>query len=90
MIEIWQNKQTEAPSIQVGSITIDLGRETPAQAELFRLVMNHPDADAGASVRAPLTEEIQRAFLSVLAEHTEVFLPKKKMPHSVEVQVDRS
>ena len=94
MIEVWQNKQTEAPSIQVGSITMDLGKEdTEAQAELFKEVMNHPDAVAGGAVRAPLTKTIAlaaaRVFQEELDRHT-IKEPKNRMPHKVEVSVDRS
>lgn len=53
---------------------MDLGKkETPAQNRLFELVMNHPDADGGASVRAPLTEEIRTTLESVISEYLKNF-----------------
>jgi hypothetical protein len=89
VIEIWSNKITEAPSVQVGTITMDLGKaSTAAQDKLFALVMNHPDAIAAGAVRAPMTPEIASAFVTVVDEHLKTFLPKKKrMPHTVEVTV---
>lgn len=73
---------------------MDLGKKpTPAQDTLFALVMNHPEADAAGAVRAPMTQEIADAFVAVVQEEAHKFLPKqpkKKMPHSVEVSVDRA
>ena len=88
MIEIWKNKLTENPSIQVGSITIDLGKETLAQKALFELVTNHPDTDVGPSMRGPVTDEIAEAFELVLAEEIQKYRPKKKMTHSLKISVD--
>lgn len=88
MIEVWQNKETGAPSIQVGSITMDLGKkETESQATLFALVMNHPDAVASGAVRAPLTPEIIAAFEKMIVESLRNMLPKR-MGHVVQVHVD--
>jgi len=92
MIEVWQNKQTEAPSFQVGSIVMDLGKkETEAQKELFAEVMNHPDATVAGAVRAPLSSRIALAAARVLQEHLEAHTvkePKKRMPHEVKVSVE--
>lgn len=94
MIEVWQNKETECPSVQVGSLTMDLGKEdTPAQKVLFALVMNHPDAVAGGAVRAPVNDQIAQALMEVVQDEIGKHLPKprkKRMPHSVQVSVDRS
>jgi len=68
MIEIWQNQLTEAPSIQVGCLVLDLASETPSQDELFKLVMNHPEAVVAGAVRAPVTEEIAAAVETVVSE----------------------
>lgn len=68
-ISIWQNSQTGSPSVQLGAITIDLGKDTtPFQDTLFQKVMNHPDANAAGAIRAPVTHEIVEAFLAVLRE----------------------
>lgn len=69
---------------------MDLGKETPAQALLFKLVMNHPEAVASGAVRAPVTIEIAEAMLAVVSEEIMPKRPKKKMPHSVEISVDRA
>jgi hypothetical protein len=94
VIEVWQNKETEAPSFQIGGVVMDLGKEeTEAQAELFKEVMNHPDAVAGGAVRAPLTTRIALAAARVLQEEIDrltIQEPKKRMPHKVEVSVERS
>lgn len=91
MIEVWQNKQTEAPSLQVGSLTLDLPQSpTEAQDELFRLVMNHPEAAAAGAVRAPLSPEIARAVALVVQEELQRHTVKKKMPHFVQVELDRA
>lgn len=89
MIEIWHNRQMNCPSVQVGSIAIDLRKETPAQAELFKLVMNHPDVSISGAVRAPLTHEIASLFMTVLQEEIAQYTPKppkKRMGHVVQYE----
>jgi len=90
MIEIWQNRITEAPSIQVGCLAMDLVSETPAQKLLFKLVANHPDAITGGAVRAPVTDEIADAVEKVVSEEIRRHLPKrgKRMGHTIECHVD--
>lgn len=95
MIEIWEDKRREAPSVQVGNVVVELGKkETQAQSKLFELVANHPDTDAGATMRGPVTDEIGDAFVAVLHEEVAKFRPKltkkKKMGHFVDISVDKS
>ncbi len=88
-IRIWHNKQTDAPSVEVGPITVDLGVETPAQSSLFALVMNHPDAVVQGYVIAPLTPEIAEAFEKVIAEEVHQLLPKR-LAETVHFHIDRT
>lgn len=88
-IRIWNNKQTDAPSVEVGPITVDLGEETIAQAILFALVMNHPEAVAQGYVIAPVTPEIAEAFTEVLHEEIRKLVPKR-VAQSVEIQIERT
>ncbi len=88
MIEIWENKLTESPSVQVGRITIDFGKkETEAQARLFSLVMNHPDTRHTDKFRGPVTDEIGDAFVAVLQE--EVKRHRLRIKHEVKFEVSR-
>ena len=66
-----------------------MGKETPAQSQLFALVMNHPDVVASPHVVAPLTPEIASAFLDVVTERVVKLVPKQ-MGQKVEAHVERS
>ena len=87
-IRIWHNKQTDAPSVEVGSITVDLGKETPAQQLLFQLVMNHPEAVAQGHVIAPVTPEIAEAFEAIVHEEVLKLVPKR-IAQTVTFELDR-
>lgn len=77
MIQIWHNKQNDAPSIELGIVKVDLTKEeTPEQKELFRLVMSHPEVVAQPHVQCPVTDEIANAFEAMI--HAEVRKQTKK------------
>lgn len=69
---------------------MDLGKETPAQAALFKEVLNHPEAMAAGAVRAPLTRGIAAAFKAVIDEHLRELLPPtgKRVGHEVKVAIE--
>lgn len=94
MITIWHNRQTNAPSFEVGTIKYDFPIEepntppSPAADALFQAVMTNPDVvAAGGGFKGPVTHEISDLIVAALREEVNRFAPKTRKRLSSEVSV---
>lgn len=98
LITIWHNRQTNAPSLEVGTIKYDFPLEEPnepmrpAADALFTAVMQHPDVvSEGNQIKGPVTQEIGDLIMAALREEVNRFAPKvKKRRMASEVSVEIS